>query len=53
VEGLARRKTAVENSGIDLDEMGDLANDLWTLHDNAGGDADGKSDTDVLGEDEE
>ncbi|KAJ6554978.1 Misato segment II tubulin-like domain-containing protein [Mycena vulgaris] len=53
LEDCTRRKIAVENAGIDLDEMGDLANDLWTLHDNAGGETDGTSDADVRGEDEE
>ncbi|KAF8194333.1 Misato segment II tubulin-like domain-containing protein [Mycena galopus ATCC 62051] len=48
-----RRKISVENCGIDLDEMGDLANDLWTLHDNSGGETDPGSDLDARGEDEE
>jgi hypothetical protein len=39
--------------GIDLDEMSDLANDLWTLHDTAGGEPDPTSDSDGRGEDEE
>ncbi|KAJ7119836.1 mtDNA inheritance protein Dml1 [Mycena epipterygia] len=53
VEDCARQKISVENTGIDLDDMADLANDLWTLHDNAGGDTDEKSDEDVRGEDED
>ncbi|KAJ7505868.1 Misato segment II tubulin-like domain-containing protein [Mycena galericulata] len=52
VETCARRKIAVEHMGVDADEMGDLANDLWTLHDNAGGEIDPGEDTDVRGEDE-
>ncbi|KAJ7258754.1 mtDNA inheritance protein Dml1 [Mycena haematopus] len=48
-----RRKFSVEYCGIGLDEMGDLANDLWTLHDNAGGEIDPDSDLDVRGEDED
>jgi hypothetical protein len=39
--------------GIDLDEMSDLANDLWTLHDTAGDEPDPTSDSDGRGEDEE
>ncbi|KAJ7465029.1 Misato segment II tubulin-like domain-containing protein [Mycena latifolia] len=53
LENCARKKIPVENAGIDIDEMGDLANNLWTLHDNAGGETDGNSDMDVRGEDEE
>ncbi|KAJ7648544.1 Misato segment II tubulin-like domain-containing protein [Mycena rosella] len=53
LEDWTRRKISVENAGIDVDELGDLANDLWTLHDNAGGETYGGSDTDVRGEDEE
>ncbi|KAJ7846892.1 Misato segment II tubulin-like domain-containing protein [Mycena olivaceomarginata] len=49
-----RRKISVETTGgIDLDEMSDLANDLWTLHDTAGGEPDPTSDSDGRGEDEE
>ncbi|KAJ6455441.1 Misato segment II tubulin-like domain-containing protein [Mycena sanguinolenta] len=46
-----RRKISVETCGIGLDEMRDLTNDLWTLHDNAGGQID--PDPDVRGEDED
>ncbi|KAJ7868755.1 mtDNA inheritance protein Dml1 [Mycena olivaceomarginata] len=47
-------KFSVETTGgIDLDEMSDLANDLWTLHDTAGGEPDPTSDSDGRGEDEE
>ncbi|KAF7357389.1 Protein dml-1 [Mycena sanguinolenta] len=46
-----RRKVSVETCGIGLDEMRDLANDLWTLHDNAGGQID--LGPDVRGEDED
>ncbi|KAJ6584373.1 mtDNA inheritance protein Dml1 [Mycena capillaripes] len=53
VEDSTRRKISVLEAGIDLDEMGDLANDLWTLHYNAGGETDPGSDLDVRGEDEE
>ncbi|KAJ7101530.1 Misato segment II tubulin-like domain-containing protein [Mycena belliarum] len=53
LEQCTRRKISMENAGIDFDEMGDLANDLWTLHDNAGGEMDDNSDTDMRGEDEE
>ncbi|KAF7365631.1 MtDNA inheritance protein Dml1 [Mycena venus] len=55
-DNIRRRKNIVENAGIDLDldEMGDLANDLWTLHDNVGGETDDPgSDGDVRGEDED
>ncbi|KAJ7162919.1 mtDNA inheritance protein Dml1 [Mycena filopes] len=51
-----RRKISVEDAGIDLDELGDLANDFWTLHDTAGGDTKADrvdSDEDGRGEDED
>jgi hypothetical protein len=48
-----RRKISAADAGIDLDDMGDLANDFWTLHYNAGGETDPGSDSDVRGEDEE
>ncbi|KAJ7626585.1 Misato segment II tubulin-like domain-containing protein [Mycena polygramma] len=48
-----RRKISISEAGIDLDEMADLANDLWTLHYNAGGETEPGSDEDVRGEDEE
>lgn len=50
VEDCARRKITVEHA---VDDLADLTNDLWTLHDNAGGEADPVSDTDVRGEDED
>ncbi|KAJ7776805.1 mtDNA inheritance protein Dml1 [Mycena maculata] len=53
LEDCARRKISVERAGIDVDEMGDMANDMWTFHDNAGGGTDGNSDEDVRGEDED
>ncbi|KAJ7046455.1 Misato segment II tubulin-like domain-containing protein [Mycena alexandri] len=49
-----RRKISLEDAGIDLDEMGDLANDFWTLHDTAGGETNrDDSDSDGRGEDED
>ncbi|KAJ7166314.1 Misato segment II tubulin-like domain-containing protein [Mycena crocata] len=51
------RTQKISNAGIDGDEMRDLANELWTLRDNAGGEADRAtsetSDVDVRGEDED
>ncbi|CAK5270363.1 unnamed protein product [Mycena citricolor] len=47
-----RRRFPVDSLGIDVDEMKELANDLWTLHDTAGGDSGGDVDVDSIGEDE-
>ncbi|KAJ7268065.1 Misato segment II tubulin-like domain-containing protein [Mycena rebaudengoi] len=53
LEDCVRRKSSIHETGIEIDEMADLVNDLWTLHDNAGGAADASSDTDEHGEDED
>ncbi|CAK5284476.1 unnamed protein product [Mycena citricolor] len=47
-----QRRFPVDSLGIDVDEMKELANDLWTLHDTAGGDSGGDVDVDSIGEDE-
>ncbi|KAG6907553.1 hypothetical protein DXG01_008539 [Tephrocybe rancida] len=50
IDAYLKRKPAIEALGFDGDDLRDLANDLWTLHDNFGGennDQDGS-----LGEDE-
>ncbi|KAK7001822.1 protein dml-1 [Favolaschia claudopus] len=50
-----RRRISVEKTGIELEELGDLVNDFWTIHDNVGGGGGDEldSDSDVHGEDEE
>jgi len=54
LDASVRRKISLEDAGIDLDELGDLANDFWTLHDTAGGETNqDDSDSDGRGEDED
>jgi hypothetical protein len=57
IENCVKRKSAVHVTvGLDMDEMKDLVNDLWTLHDNYGDGGDGVRGIDdaySLGEDEE
>lgn len=54
VEDCVRRKADV-GVGVDRDELRDLGNDLWTLHDNFadGNTGLGGNDDDSMGEDEE
>jgi hypothetical protein len=51
-----KRRPVEEAVGIDKDELKELANDLWSLHDNFN-DGDGSmqddNDADCFGEDEE
>lgn len=56
IETCLSRKFALESIGSDADELKELANDLWTLHDNFGDDGGGGAtlgnDGDSFGEDE-
>ena len=54
IETRLKRWPIEETVGIDADELKELANGLWSLHDNfQDGSRPGDSDTDILGEDEE
>lgn len=56
IETCLKRRPVEEAVGIDKDELKELANDLWSLHDNFN-DGDGSmqddNDADCFGEDEE
>lgn len=38
---IQRRTSAVTHIGLDIDELKELGNDLWGIHDNFSGDTDG------------
>lgn len=56
IEGCIKQRRGVETTGLDGDELKELANDLWTMHDNF---TEGEDETtkeeelDTRGEDEE